>query len=106
MPSVVTYNDNTTEPTDYAIMPYPIFEGGKKVAVQRGSGICCIKSIKEKEYAAGIFLKWFTEPEQNLRFLSSTGYLPVTIKAFGDVMTNEIENVSDVNIKKTLKHCG
>ncbi|MDD4568723.1 MAG: extracellular solute-binding protein [Tepidanaerobacteraceae bacterium] len=102
LPSVVTYADNTTEPTDYAIMSYPVFEGGKKIAIQRGGGICCIKSTKEKEYAAGIFLKWFTEPKQNLRFLSSTGYLPVTVKAFGDVMTKEIDNVSDVNIKKIL----
>lgn len=102
LPSVVTYKDNTTEPTDYAILPYPVFEGGKKIAIQRGGGICCIKSTKEKEYAAGIFLKWFTEPEQNLRFLSSTGYLPVTVEAFEDVMSKEIENTSEVNIKKLL----
>ena len=102
LPTVVTYPDNTTEPTDYAILPYPTFEGGKKIAIQRGSGICCIKSTEEKEYAAGIFLKWFTEPEQNIRFLSLTGYLPVTTKAFGEVMTKEIESISDVNIKKLL----
>ena len=102
LPTVVTYPDNTTEPTDYAILPYPTFEGGKKIAMQRGGGICCMKSTKEKEYAACIFLKWFTEPEQNIRFLSSTGYLPVTTKAFGEVMTKEIESISDVNIKKLL----
>ena len=27
--------------------------------------------------------------------LSSTGYLPITEKAFGDVMTKEIDNISD-----------
>jgi len=101
-PPTVTYADNTTEPVEYAIMPYPTFEGGKKVALQRGSGMCITKSTKEKEYAAGIFLKWFTEPEQNLRFISSTGYLPVTKEAFGDMMTKEIENISDQNIKKLL----
>ena len=102
LPPKVTYADNTTEPVEYAILPYPVFEGGKKVAIQRGSGICVIKSSKEKEYAAGVFLKWFTAPERNLRFVSSTGYLPVTAEAFGDVMSKEIDIASDVNIKKLL----
>ncbi len=102
LPSEVTYADNTTEPTDFAILPYPIFEGGEKIAIQRGGGICCTKSTKEKDYAAGIFLKWFTAPEQNIRFLSSTGYLPVTVKAFEDVTAKEIDNISDENIKKLL----
>lgn len=99
----VTYSNNTSEPADYAILPYPIFEGGKKVAIQRGSGMCVTKSTPQKEYAAGVFLKWFTQPEQNLRFISLTGYLPVTEKAYGDVLTKEIENVSDDRIKKLLQ---
>lgn len=102
LPSEVTYADNTTEPTDFAILPYPIFEGSKKIAIQRGAGICCTKSTNEKAHAAGIFLKWFTAPEQNIRFLSSTGYLPVTVKAFEDVTAKEIDNISDENIKKLL----
>jgi multiple sugar transport system substrate-binding protein len=101
-PPTVTYADNTTEPVEYSILPYPIFEGGKKIAIQRGSGMCLIKSTPEKEYAAGVFLKWFTEPEQNLRFVASTGYLPVTKEAFGEVMNKEIENINDPNIKKLL----
>lgn len=102
-PPTITYANNITEPVEYSILPYPVFEGGKKITIQRGSGMCVIKSTKEKEYAAGIFLKWFTEPKQNLRFVSSTGYLPVSKEAFGDMMTKEIENVSDQNIKKLLR---
>lgn len=102
-PPTVTYANNIKIPVEYAILPYPVFEGGKKIAIQRGSGMCVIKSTKEKEYAAGIFLKWFTEPRQNLRFVSSTGYLPVTKDAFGDMMKKEIENTSDQNIKKLLQ---
>lgn len=98
----VTYADNTSEPAELAILPYPVFEDGKKVAIQRGAGMSVIKSTKEKEYAAGIFLKWFTSPENNIRFVSSTGYLPVTKEAFGEIMSNEIENVSDENIKRLL----
>lgn len=99
----VTYADNTSEPAELAILPYPVFEGGKKVAMQRGAGMCVIKSAPEKEYAAAVFLKWFTSPENNLRFVSSTGYLPVTEEAFGEIMSKEINNVSDGNIKKLLQ---
>lgn len=99
----VTYADNTSEPLDLAILPYPVFEGGKKAAIQRGAGMCVIKSTREKEYAAGIFLKWFTSPENNLRFVSSTGYLPVTEEAFGELMSKEIDKISDPRIKKLLQ---
>jgi len=99
----VTYADNTSELIELDILPYPVFEGGKKAAIQRGAGMSVIKSTKEKEYAAGIFLKWFTSPENNLRFVSSTGYLPVTEEAFGEIMSQEIKNISDERIKKLLQ---
>lgn len=99
----VTYADNTSEPIELDILPYPVFEGGKKAAIQRGAGMSVIKSTKEKEYAAGIFLKWFTSPENNLRFVSSAGYLPVTEEAFGEIMSQEIKNISDERIKKLLQ---
>lgn len=98
----VTYADNTTEAANLMILPYPIFEGGKKIALQRGAGMCVIKSDKKKEKMAALFLKWFTSPENNLRFVSSTGYLPVTEEAFGDIMLQEIDTVKDENIKKLL----
>ena len=98
----ITYPDNTIEPIELEILPYPIFAGGHKAAMQRGAGMSVIKSTPEKEYLASIFIKWFTSPENNLRFVSSTGYLPVTKEAFGEIMTQEIQNVSDKNIKKLL----
>jgi len=101
-PDQVTYADNSKEDVEYVILPYPIFEGGAKVAIQRGGGMCVIKSTKEKEHAAAVFLKWFTEPAQNLRFTASSGYFPVTEKAFHDVMEKEIESLPDNNIKKLL----
>lgn len=101
-PPTVTYADNTSEPTQLNILPYPVFQSGKKVAVQRGAGMSVLKSTPEKEYAAAVFLKWFTRPDNNLRFVSSTGYLPVTEEAFGEIMSQEIERVSYDNIKKLL----
>lgn len=35
----VTYADNTSEPAELAILPYPVFEGGKPAALQRGAGM-------------------------------------------------------------------
>ena len=60
-----------------------------------------IKSNEAKEYAAGIFLKWFTNPKQNLRFVSSTGYLPVTKEAL-ETTVNEKSTVTDNKIKALL----
>lgn len=99
---LITYADNSTEPAELKILPYPIFEGGKEIAIQRGSGMIVTKSTEAKEHAAGIFLKWFTSPKNNLRFVASTGYLPVTEKAYGEVMSEAIATVKDKNIKNLL----
>lgn len=80
----VTYADNTTEKVDYTILPFPVMKDGKKIAIQRGNGMCITKSTPQKEYAASIFLKWFTSPEQNTDFVSSTGYLPVNKASFNN----------------------
>lgn len=99
----ITYPDNTVEATTYTILPYPIFKGGKKLALQRGGGMCVRRSSPKKEYAAALFLKWFTQPEQNMRFVSSTGYLPVTKKAFENNMKREIDTAKTPNLKKLLE---
>lgn len=100
---VVTYPDNTTEHVELMILPYPTFKGGEKVAVQRGGGMIVSSTDETKAFAAGIFLKWFTSPENNLAFVSSTGYLPVTEEAFGDMMAKEIESIQDENIRSLLR---
>ena len=57
---------------------------------------------EKKEYAAAVFIKWLTASEQNMRFISSTGYLPVTRQAFETDMDAHIASVEDVRIKKML----
>lgn len=98
----ITYPDNTTEQVEYTVLPFPIFEGAKKVAIQRGSGMCVADSTPEKEYASALFLKWFTAPTQNVRFISSTGYLPVTNEAFESILAQDIQQVENTNVKKLL----
>lgn len=99
----MTYPDSRTEKVEYTVLPYPVFEGGEKIAMQRGSGMAVTKSTPEREYAAALFLKWFTAPEQNIQFVSSTGYLPVTEEAFGTAMSDEIGTVANPNVKKLLQ---
>lgn len=98
----ITYPDNRVEQVEYSILPYPIFEGGAKTAIQRGGGFMVSKTEEKKEHAAVQFLKWLTVPEQNMRFIASTGYLPVTVQAFEDDMKNHMDRVGDVRIKKML----
>ena len=62
--------------------PVPRFENGARLAMQRGAGFCTVKSTPEREAAAATFLKWLTEPENNVRFVTSVGYMPVTEAAF------------------------
>ena len=99
----VTYHDNTREAAEYAFLPYPVFEGGQNIALQRGGGMCVFKSNTRREYAAGVFLKWFTAPEQNIRFAVRTGYMPVTAEAFGDLMKREIENLESERMRNSFQ---
>ena len=99
----ITYADNTVEKVEYSILPYPVLEGGKKIAIQRGGGFMVSAADETRAYAASIFLKWFTQSAQNMRFVASTGYLPVTNEAFEVDMPKEIEKIDDVRIQKMLK---
>lgn len=98
----ITYSDNRTENVTYNILPYPVFDGGEKIALQRGNGFCVSKSNEQKELAACTFLKWFTEEQQNMRFIEFTGYLPVTNNAFKNGVPERIKTVEDKRVKKML----
>ena len=98
----VTYPDNTIEAVEYTVLPYPTFVSGNKVALQRGAGMVIAKSTPVREQAAALFLQWVTQPERNMRFVSSTGYLPVTKEAFETNMTAEIELVENENVRRLL----
>lgn len=76
-PQQVVLNDNETYPVEAVTLPAPIFEGGERYAVQQGAGMMVVKSTPEKEYAATVFLKWFTDDERNIDFSVRSGYLPV-----------------------------
>jgi len=99
-PDTVTFADNTKEHLELDLLPYPVFEGGANISIQRGGGMSVFKSDSTKEYAAGIFLKWFTDPDQNIRFTQQTGYMPVKSAAFDDFKTDDLTNIEITNVRK------
>lgn len=90
---VVTYPDNTSEDITIISRPCPVFENGEKLVMQRGSGLCTVRSTPERERAAVTFLKWLTEPEHNVEFVTQTGYMPVTETAFENELPKAIEGL-------------
>ena len=91
----VIHPNNITEEVKLTVLPCPVFEDGKKMVMQRGAGMCTVKSTPEREKAAITFLKWLTEPECNTRFAVSAGYMPVTQEAFEQYLPQEIENLTE-----------
>jgi multiple sugar transport system substrate-binding protein len=102
-PKTIHYADNTKEDVSFDVLPYPVFEGGGRVVVQRGAGMCILKSGAEKERAAALFLKWLTEPAQNLRFTASTGYMPVMKEAFDLLPTYEFESIENEYVRSAFR---
>ena len=90
---VVTYPDNTSEDITIISRPCPVFENGEKLVMQRGAGFCTVRSTPEREQAAVTFLKWLTEPEHNVEFVTRTGYMPVTQAAFENELPRAIEGL-------------
>lgn len=91
----VTYPDNTSEQVSITSMPYPVFDGGEKLVMQRGVGMCTTKSTPEREKACITFLKWLTSPERNVEFVTSLGYMPVTQEAFDAYLPAAVEQLSN-----------
>ena len=94
-PDTVVYEDNTSESIISCSLPYPVFTDSYLGVVHRGGGLFAIKSEDElKNMGAALFAKWITEQEQNLEFVTSTGYLPVTTSAF-ETLFDSIESIQD-----------
>ena len=92
---VVTYPDNSTEQVEIISLPCPTFEGGEKLVMQRGAGLCTVKSTPAREEACMTFLKWLTEPKRNVDFATALGYMPVTKEGFDNYLPEAIETLSD-----------
>lgn len=93
-PDEVIKDENKSYPVECLCLPYPVFQNGEKYMTQRGANMGVFASDEVRERAACEFLKWFTQPEQNIRFAVSTGYLPVEQEALSSV-PELLRNVDD-----------
>lgn len=55
-------------------MPY---QGHRPVLNVYGGSLAVCKSTPEQQLAAWLFIKWFTEPEQQERWVQGSNYFPV-----------------------------
>ncbi len=76
--------DNQEQDISFLAMPYPSFKGAEPLAMRQGAGMCVTKGSEAEEEASTIFIKWFTDSKQNIKFSMSTGYIPVKRKSYQD----------------------
>ena len=92
---VVTYPDNTSEQVEIIALPCPIFEGGEKLVMQRGVGMCAVRSTPERERACMTFLKWLNDPQRNVALTTAMGYMPVTKQGFDEYLPQAVETLEN-----------
>lgn len=80
-PTEVTPADGPSYAIEHLVLPLPNFDRTAPYAVQQGAGMAVTKSTEAEEYASVLFLKWFTEWQQNLKFSVNSGYMPVSVEA-------------------------
>ena len=105
-PSEVTFSQERIEAIEPMVLPYPYFEEGKRLAIQQGAGMCITKSNPKHEYASAEFLRWFTHPNQNIRFAISTGYIPVKEEAINEkkmIKTMKEEGINLPTIEASIR---
>lgn len=96
---VVTYPDNTSEQVQLIARPCPIFKDGKKEVMQRGAGICTVKTDAKHEKAVMIFLEWLTDVKNNVNFVTKAGYMPVKKEAFEKELPAAIDGIKEPKYK-------
>lgn len=83
----VTHKNNTKEMISTSFCPTPVFSGGKRILLARGTGLFAIKSTDErKNLAAAVFAKWIAQKQHNLDFVTHAGYLPVNADALSELL--------------------
>ena len=75
----------------WGVAPLPYMDGGDEPVMNLyGASVTVPKTTPEQELAAWLFVKWFTEPEQNARWAKISNYFPVR-KSAAEAMTDYFE---------------
>lgn len=90
-PTQVSDDSGASYDISLKVLPCPKFKDGDDYAVQQGAGMVVTKGSEEEIKASVEFLKWFTQPENNIEFSVGAGYLPVTNEA------NSIDKIKSVD---------
>ena len=83
----------------------PVMESGENIKVQQGAGMAVTKSDEEHEYAASVFLKWFTQKNQNLRFVCESSYMPVLKEANSVDALDSVIKENNIEVNQKVYDC-
>lgn len=97
--------EDESHPIEYVVKEAPVMEGGENYRVQQGAGMAVTKSDEEHEYASSVFLKWFTQEEQNLRFVCESAYLPVLKKANNMEAMDQVIKEEKIDMNEKVYDC-
>jgi len=90
--------EGDTYPIEYMVFSEPPFANSDNYIVQQGAGMVVTKGTPEEEYASIMFLKWFTQMENNLEFSVTSSYLPVQKEAYSMEVLDQIITDNQIDI--------
>ncbi len=84
---------------EWTLIPFPA-TGGKPVMDIYGPSFFVVKSTPEKQLASWLFLKWFTAPENQAKWVMASGYFPTrssTVDYLQDYLTQNPQYAAGFN---------
>ncbi len=97
--------ENESYPIDCIVLNPPIMEGGQNYKVQQGAGMVITKSDTEHEYASSVFLKWFTQKEQNIKFVCDSAYIPVLKESVNMQAIDDVIKEDNISVNEKAYKC-
>lgn len=101
-PKEIIPDDDTSYKIESVVREAPKFKGGENIAVQQGAGLVVTKGTDAENEASAVFLKWFTDEDQNISFSVDSGYMPVKKDATDQEKILEKANVKDAQMKQVI----
>ena len=98
-------SDTDSYPIDYIVQESPVMEGGENYRVQQGAGMAVTKADEKQEYASCVFLKWFTQKEENLKFVAESSYMPVLKEANNMDVVDKVIKDEKLDVNKKAYDC-
>lgn len=112
LPTAVTLEDDSSHDIEMTAQHELQFEGAViDSVVQQGASYCMLKSSEAEQEGAAEFLKWASDPKQNMQFATASGYSPVTIEAntteaIEEAYTGDRSTAKGQNVLNSLLVCA